>query len=331
MLVEELSDGRVIVTDVLPGEPADREGIEVGAELINWNDAPVAEAISAVKPFLGPYSTEHTRRINQARFLTRIPPDSEVELAYQNPGQNSPQTATLQASAEFETLSMILSGPDEIDLPIQAEVLDQSRLGYIKINSFQGDYRLLASLWEYYIKNLIDYDVPGLIIDLRNNGGGYGGLAFDFAGYLFDQEIDVYNSLYYNNRTGEFTKDEKPARISPGPLYYDKPIIVLVGPDCVSACEGFAYALQQDGRSIIMGQYPSAGAFGSVGLGQFALPAGISMQFPFGRPETPDGQLLIEGTGVIPDILVPVTIESVLSQEDTVLQAAIEELLDLTN
>jgi len=331
MLVEELSDGKVIVTDVIPGEPADREGIEVGAELLNWNDAPIQDAISAVTPFFGPYSTEHTRRINQARFLTRVPPDSEVELAYQNPDQDNPQTAMLQASDEFESLSLLFSGQDEIDLPIQAEVLDDSGLGYIKINSFLGDYRLLASLWEYYISNLIDYDVPGLIIDLRNNGGGYGGLAFDFAGYLFDQEFDVYNSLYYNNRTGEFTKDEKPASISPGPLYYDKPIIVLVGPDCVSACEGFAYALQQDGRSTILGQYPTAGAFGSVGLGQFALPGGISMQFPFGRPETPDGELLIEGTGVIPDVLVPVTIDSVLNQEDTVLQTAIEELLNLIN
>jgi len=61
------------------------------------------------------------------------------------------------------------------------------------------------------------------------------------------------------------------------------------------------------------------------------LPGGISMQFPFGRPETLDGELLIEGTGVLPDILVPVTSESVLNQEDTVLQAAIEELLALIN
>jgi len=77
--------------------------------------------------------------------------------------------------------------------------LDDSGLGYIKINSFLGDYRLLASLWEYYIQGLLDNDVPGLIIDLRENGGGYGGLAFDFAGYFFDQEMEIYYSLYYNN------------------------------------------------------------------------------------------------------------------------------------
>ncbi len=138
MLVEELSDGKVIVTHVIPGEPADRAGIEVGAELLSWNDAPVQDAIAAVKPFFGPYSTEHTRRINQARFLTRIPPDSEVELAYQNPGQNETQTVTLQTSDELESLSLLFSGQDEIDLPIQAEVLDDSGTGVYKNKQLPG-------------------------------------------------------------------------------------------------------------------------------------------------------------------------------------------------
>ena len=55
------------------------------------------------------------------------------------------------------------------------------------------------------------------------------------------------------------------------------------------------------------------------------------MQLPTGRPETADGELHIEGIGVIPDILVPVTIESATGQVDAVLQAAIDTLLDLVN
>jgi len=52
------------------------------------------------------------------------------------------------------------------------------------------------------------------------------------------------------------------------------------------------------------------------------------MQFPTGRSETLDGVLVIEGTGVVPDILVPLTEEGVLRFVDTVLEAAIEVLLD---
>jgi C-terminal processing protease CtpA/Prc len=326
MLVDELSDGRVIVTDVIPNQAADKAGIQVGAEISQWDDAPIIDAISKVQPYTSPFSTDHAKRINQVRFLTRLPLNTRVKVTFQNPGESNPQTTTLKAGDEFDTLSIIFGNQDEIALPIQGEVLDDSGLGYIKINSFLGDYHLLAKLWEYYIKGLIDNNVPGLIIDLRENGGGYGGLAFDFADYLFDQGFDVYTSSHYNNLTGGFTQDGKTSRIEPGPLYYDGPIAVLVGPDCVSACEGFAYALQQNGRSMIIGQYPTAGAFGSVGLGQFALPGGISMQFPFGRPETPDGKLLIEGTGVIPDITVPVDYESAIGNQDTVLQAGIQAL-----
>jgi C-terminal processing protease CtpA/Prc len=67
--------------------------------------------------------------------------------------------------------------------------------------------------------------------------------------------------------------------------------------------------------------------YGEVGKGQYELPADISLQFPTGRPETLDGELLIEGVGIIPDILVPVTEASALGRTDAVLQAAIDALL----
>ena len=102
---------------------------------------------------------------------------------------------------------------------------------------------------------------------------------------------------------------------------------MLVSPSCISACEGFANALSQGGRSTIIGHYPSAGAFGEVGRGQYKLPEELEMQFPTGRPETIDGQVLIEGQGVPLDITVPVTEESALGIVDSILQTAIETLL----
>ena len=103
---------------------------------------------------------------------------------------------------------------------------------------------------------------------------------------------------------------------------------MLVSPYCVSACEGFAHALSQGGRSTIVGHYPTAGAFGEVGRGQYELPDEISMQFPTGRPETMNGDLLIEGVGVQPDVVVPVTEDSALERVDAVLEAAIQSVLE---
>ena len=51
------------------------------------------------------------------------------------------------------------------------------------------------------------------------------------------------------------------------------------------------------------------------------------MQFPTGRPQTMDGDLLIEGVGVVPSIVVPVTADVVLGAGDPVLDAAVEALL----
>lgn len=329
MVLKELTDGRVLVTQVLPGYAADNFGIEVGAEILTWNDVAISEVIPQVQPYFGPFSTRHHERVEQVNYLTRMPPNERVTILFLNPGDSTPRERVVEATVEYDSLFAVIPSFnfDELELPIEGEVLDGVGLGYVTIKTFSDDYHLLARLWERYIENLIDNEIPGLIIDLRVNGGGNGGLALDFVEYVFDEEIVLSQRLYYNEISGEFEVRGLPARIKPAPLYYDGAIAVLVSPDCASACEGFAHAISQGGRSIIVGHYPSAGMYGEVGRGQYDLPADISLQFPTGRPETLDGELLIEDVGIIPDILVPVTEESALGLADTVLEAAIEALL----
>ncbi|OGO16163.1 MAG: hypothetical protein A2Z14_00015 [Chloroflexi bacterium RBG_16_48_8] len=331
LVLKELSDGRIIATQVLPGNPAEAEGVEVGAEILTWNGVPVTQAISAVQPYFGSYSTDHHRRIDQVSFLTRMPPEERVTFSYRNPGSTTPKEASLTSVVEYDSLFATISyyNLDLLELPIEGEVLEDVGLGYIRVTTFSDDYNLLARIWERYIENLIDNEIPGVIIDIRTNGGGSGGLALDFAGYFFDEEIVLSVNKYYNEVTGVFEPRDIPSRIEPAPLYYEGVIAVLVSPECASACEGFASALAQGGRSIIVGHYPTAGMYGEVGRGQYELPGDLSLQFPTGRPETPEGELLIENVGVVPDILVPVTEESALGLEDTVLQEAIEALLSL--
>ncbi len=328
LILAELSDGRVLVKDVLPGTPAEDAEIRVGAEIQAWDGVPITEAISKVEPFFGPYSTEQAKRPEQLVFLTRVPPGRTVEITFKNPDDSAPQTKQLTADVEYDSLFAWIPSfaQDELALPIEAEVLDDSGLGYIRINTFSDDYNLMAQLWDRYINELLDWEVPGVIIDIRVNSGGSSGLARDFAGYFFDEEVELMRRAYYNELLGEFEYSDYPARVQPGPAYYDGPLAVLVSPYCVSACEGFAYTLTQRDNVTVIGHAPTAGAYGEVGRGQYELPADLSMQFPTGRSETPDGDLLIEGVGIVPDILVPVTEESVLNGVDTVLQAAVDAL-----
>ncbi|HLC03789.1 MAG TPA: S41 family peptidase [Anaerolineales bacterium] len=329
LVLAQLGDGRVIVTQILPGLPGEKAGIDVGAEMVTWEGQPAAQAVANVVPYFGPFSSKQALHQQQLAFLARTEPGARVRVTYRNPGSANEQPADMTAAHEldslFESLSILQSSA--VDLPIEARILPESGLAYVVIRTFSGDYNLMARLWEHLISALHDDNVPGLIIDLRYNGGGSEGLALDFAGYFFDEDIVLSTTSYYNRRTGQFEPQGLPTRITPAPSLFDGPLAVLVSPDCVSACEGFAYALNQGGRSTVVGHAPTAGAFGEVGRGQYGLPGGFSLQFPTGRPETPDGKVLIEGEGVVPDVIVPVTVDSALGRSDAVLDAAVKALL----
>jgi C-terminal processing protease CtpA/Prc len=325
LVLAELSNGRVIVTQVLPDLPADEAGIEVGAEIVAWNGTPVGEAIGETIPYFGPYSTEHTRHLAQVVFLARVAPGEKATVTFRNPGAGT-REVTMTADLEIDSLFAAWPSHDELALPIEGEILDESGLGYIKITTFAGDYKIMTDLWTHYMKGVIDNDAPGLIIDLRINGGGSGNLATNFASYFFKKEFTLGYWWRYNTLTEKFEQDEIPERIEPAPLYYSGPVTLLVGPDCISACEGFAYAMTRNGRAQVVGHYPTAGAYGGVGRGQVKLPDGMELQFPAARITTPGGEIIIEGVGVVPDIVVPVTEESALGLKDTVLEAAIKAL-----
>jgi C-terminal processing protease CtpA/Prc len=326
LVLAELSDGRVIVTDVLPDLPGEKAGIQVGAEIVAWNGVPVSEAIDRVVPYFGPFSTEQAKRPEQVIFLTRTAAGEEVTVTFSNPRAGT-RDVTMVAEPEVDSLLAAWASIDKLAPPIDGQILEESGLGYIRIWTFSGDYKMMTDLWTYYIKQMVDGDVPGLIIDMRVNGGGSSALSNNFPGFFFQDEITLAYWWHYSALEGKFIRWEVPERIEPAPIYYDGPVAILVGPDCISACEGFAYAMTQQGRALVVGHYPTAGAYGGVGSGQVTLPDDMELQFPTSKTTTPDGDLIIEGVGVAPDIVVPVTEESALGLKDTVLEAAIQALL----
>ena len=97
LVLVELSDGRVIAKEVLPNSVAEKAGLVTGAEIVQWNGKPVSEAIQAVIPGFGPYSTDHARRVNQVSFLTRVPPGTSVQVSYKNPGEAQEKQAELES------------------------------------------------------------------------------------------------------------------------------------------------------------------------------------------------------------------------------------------
>jgi carboxyl-terminal processing protease len=260
-------------------------------------------------------------------FLTRVPVGTQVAVTIQNPGDSQPRQITMTAEQEIDSLlEAIQPSGAELNLPVEGKILP-SGLGYIKISTFSDDDNLEARLWERYMNQMIDNNVPGLIIDIRSNGGGSGGLALDMAGFFFDEGFVFSQEAYYSAKNGQFELQEPPARLEPAPTHYDGPIALLVSANCISACEGFAYAVSQGGRATVVGNTPTAGAFGEVGRGQYKLPGDMDLQIPTGRPLDASGNIIIEGKGIIPDVTVPLTATDALGRQDGVLDAAVKAIL----
>jgi carboxyl-terminal processing protease len=144
----------------------------------------------------------------------------------------------------------------------QAEVLDITeggrtrRVGVIEIPAFYLDYRAMTMGDKDYrsttrdVRRLIDElkadgAIDGLVVDLRNNGGGSLREAADLTG-LFIDEGPVVQIRNTTGRT-EVLGDNDPG------VNYDGPLVVLVNRFSASASEIFAGAIQDYGRGLVVG------------------------------------------------------------------------------
>lgn len=326
--MRDTDDGKIIANFILEGGPAQNAGMEWGAEIISLDGQPTSEVVDSTRPWSLPFSNPIHLRLQQLRYAIRFKLEKgQVEVKFKNPDGNE-QTANLEVINEFDsfTISSFFADQSPTALPVEFDVLP-SGYGYIKVNSFLDNDVLSIQVWERAIKYFNENEVPGVILDLRINSGGNGWLADQMAAYFFTEEIVVGNKSYYNKGSGEFYMDpgDETRMIPPrSELQYGGPVVVLVGPACASACEFFSYNMTINDRATIVGQYPSDGAGGSVE--QFIMPEDITVQLTIGRAVDAEGNIHLEGKGVVPDIKVPVTDETLKRQsngEDVILDAAV--------
>lgn len=324
----ELDDGRVVVSYLIEGGPAANAGMELGAEILAWDGGALDEALD--KEFVWAHqalATEHTKRLQQLRYITRFPLGAEVEVTFRNPESEAEQSAALGVISERASFSnsSFFAGIEGDELPIETRILP-SGYGYVAIYAFSDDERLTATLWERMIESFIDEEVPGIIIDMRKNSGGSGYLADQLAAYFFQEEHILGYSEFYNDATGEFTLSQRPDQFClPGEdMRYDGEVLVITAPGCFSACEFFAYNMTIDDRAAIIGHYPTGGLGGAVD--DFLMPDDIEIRFTVTRQLDPDLNIHIEAQGVAPTVVVPVTYDSLFDDGDLLLKAAEEHL-----
>ena len=182
--------------------------------------------------------------------------------------------------------------------------IDENK-GFSKLEWMEGNIGYLDIRRFYYFPDIRDRVIAAIkfisnadavIIDLRENGGGSGDyLSSYFLKYptqltgWYSREDDYLTEFWTIKETG----------IQP---LTDVPLFILTGPRTFSAAESFAYDMKVRNRAIIVGDSTKGGAH-SVDL--YKLDDRFEIYIPTVRAVNPLNGENWEGTGVIPDVLVP--------------------------
>lgn len=335
LALRELDDGRIVVSYMVAGGPADLAGVKPRAEVLEIDDTPIQDALEEARLWTST-STLHNRRLEQLTYATRFPVDTDVNLTFRNPGDDEIRTAEMTTIAETDSLQNSgyqVTGEDLVpgEMPVEYVIRDDG-FAYVKIYSFTDDLPLIVSLWERFINEITALGALGVVIDMRENGGGSGFLGDQLPAYFFDDDYVIGNTARYSAEREAFVvnpAEEDRFILPPNNLYYDGLVAVIISPNCASACESFAWAMTVNDRAAIVGSYPTAGLGGSVV--PIALPDDTTFNYTNSRSLDADGNISIEGIGVIPTVLVSVTEETLFSEEDVLLNAALDQLRDQLN
>jgi carboxyl-terminal processing protease len=253
-----MRDGFVTVISPIEDTPAYRAGIMAHDRIIKVDGKP-------------------TKDLRQAVSMMRGPKGTKVRVTILRDGVKKP--------IEFELVR------DVIPIVSVKSIQLKPGYGYIRLSQFAGNTtdeleKALAELESG------ETSLKGLILDLRDNGGGLLNQSIKVA----DLFLDDGNILSIKGRHNKNTK-KFPA--SPNQVQRDYPMIVLINGGSASASEIVAGALQDQKRALILGT--TSFGKGSVQTVE-TLRDGSGLKLTIARYYTPSGRS-IQAKGIEPDIV----------------------------
>ncbi len=272
-----IRDDLLTVISPIEGTPAQKVGIMAGDKILEINGE----------------STQNMD-INEAVSKIKGPKGTEVVLSIFRNGFDDIK--------EFTIIRDVISIKS-----VSYEKLDNN-LFLIKINSFNGDTNYLFS---QAIKEILTQDPDGIIVDLRNNPGGYLEVAVMMLGEWINGEVAVLEQ-FANGKTTEYLADGL-NRLK------NYSTVIIINEGSASASEILAGALRDYKKATIIGEQ-SYGK-GSVQMVK-NLNDGSAIKITVAKWLTPMGQNINE-EGIKPDQEVELTYEDFENDRDPQLEAAI--------
>lgn len=294
------------------------EGVPTGAALLAIDGRPLAPLVGEVRGRSDP----HELPLELARAATR-------RLSCMRAGdRHALELLPLGAAAPVTRDALCVTPPGERvtlgnlrDIPTRVEhrMLDE-RVGLLAFNVWMLPMveRVRAAMDE-----LRRARMRGLVLDLRGNPGGVGAMAVPVARMLLDQPASL-GELRFRDFGQELAVE--PEEHPPGcSAAFTGPVVVLVDEATASTSEIFVVGLRDLGRIDVLGARPSAGAALPSVIEE--LPGGALLQYVVADYRSPGGTL-VEGQGIVPDVVVSETRESFADGRDPVLEAGHRHVLD---
>ena len=222
-------------------------------------------------------------------------------------------TLTIFRSSTNETFDVTITR-QKITIPSVTGEMLKDGIAYIQLINFgEKTHQDLRNI----LKDLLKQKPVGLILDMRNNGGGYLNTAIDVASEFVSQSPIMYE---------EFGDGERITyKAKPNGLATEIPLVVLINEGTASASEITAGAIQDYGRGVLVGK---------TSYGKGSVQNWVTLQNDQGairvtiaRWLTPN-ERQINSLGLAPDYEIEITEEDIEAERDTQLEKAIELLLN---
>jgi len=254
-----MRDGFVTVISPIEGTPAYRAGIQAMDKIVKVDGSPTSDLRDAVNKMRGPKGTKVTVTIIR---------------------ENSKKEINLTLTRDVIPIESIKS------------VKLKPGYGYVRITNFTG------STTEDLIDNLKKFEsdttpLNGLVLDLRNNGGGLLNQAIKVSDLFLEDGMILTIKGRNNQNTKSFPAHNNKVK-------RDYPIVMLINGGSASASEIVAGALQDHKRALILGT--TSFGKGSVQTVE-PLRDGSALKLTTARYYTPSGKS-IQAKGIEPDIMV---------------------------
>ncbi len=304
---------QIIVISPLDGSPAQKSGIKAGDAIVkvdqeltaNWSLSKAVEKIRGQKGTKVTLSVIHKDAteseditITRDVITTKSVSGWVKKIKYQSP---------IQSGTNIKNKIEIIDEDEKCD--------GCPKVAYIRISQFGDDTN---KEWVSLINSLAlqiqsDLSIKGLILDLRNNPGGYLTDAVFIASEFLKQ-----GDVVVKQEGSETTEDSSVTRQG---LFLDIPLIVLINKGSASASEIVAAAVGDSKRGILVGET----SFGKGSIQQaHELKNGGGVHITVAKWLTPKGTW-VNGKGLKPDI--EIELDEKAPERDLQLEKAVEELV----